>query len=62
METGMTAVGILPTGHYIWGLIVLCLCSCRSGSMRRVIDCIDVGGIFSAAFMAYAGIAYFKSD
>ncbi len=63
-KLGVTAIGIpgdgiLPLGALVIPLFVLVTLSLYAGG---VIDGIDglAGGVFSTAFMAYAGIAYFQ--
>ena len=65
-KLGMTAIGIPSDGTLMLGALIIplfmlvSLCLYAGG----VIDGIDglAGGVFSAAFMAYAGISYFQNQ
>ena len=65
-KLGMTAVGIPADGTLYLGALIVPLFMLVSLGLYAggVIDGIDglAGGIFSAAFMAYAGIAYFQNQ
>lgn len=58
---GVPSDGIFFVGAFIVPLFVLCTLALYAGG---VIDGIDglAGGVFSTAFMAYAGIAYFQNQ
>ena len=65
-KLGMDAVGIPGDGTLTFGALIIPLFMLVSLAMYAggVIDGIDglSGGVFSAAFMAYAGIAYFQNQ
>lgn len=66
LKLGMTAIG-LPGGALLmlgWGIIPVFILISLGIYAGGVIDGIDglSGGVFGAAFMAYAGIAYFQGQ
>jgi phospho-N-acetylmuramoyl-pentapeptide-transferase len=65
-KLGMTAIGIPSDGELYLGALIIPLFMLVSVCLYAggVIDGIDglAGGVFSAAFMAYAGIAYFQNQ
>ncbi len=65
-KLGMTAIGIPGVGMLSLGVLIVPLFILVSIGLYAggVIDGIDglAGGVFSAAFMAYAGIAYFQNQ
>ena len=65
-KLGVTAIGIPGDGTFTLGILVIPLFALVTLGLYAggVIDGIDglSGGVFAAAFMAYAGIAYFQSQ
>lgn len=66
MKLGVTAIGIPGDGTFTVGILIIPLFILVTLGLYAggVIDGIDglSGGVFSAAFMAYAGIAYFQNQ